>query len=59
MALSSFSTTADVRLMAEFYGVGADQLAALVDLAQDSKQRGWWQQYPTTAQVPGFETHLG
>ncbi|GAA4853755.1 helix-turn-helix transcriptional regulator [Saccharopolyspora rosea] len=51
--------TSDVRLMAEFYGVGADQLAALVDLAQDSKQRGWWQQYPTTAEQPGLQTYLG
>ncbi|WP_249124314.1 helix-turn-helix domain-containing protein [Saccharopolyspora erythraea] len=51
--------TSDVRLMAEFYGATDEQVAALVDLAQDSKQRGWWQQYPTTAQRPGFETYLG
>ncbi|MBE9374797.1 helix-turn-helix domain-containing protein [Saccharopolyspora sp. HNM0983] len=51
--------TSDVRLMAEFYGVGPDGLDQLLDLAQDSKQRGWWQQYPSTAQVPGLQTYLG
>ncbi|PKW13175.1 helix-turn-helix transcriptional regulator [Saccharopolyspora spinosa] len=51
--------TSDVRLMAEFYGATSDQLSALVDLAQDSKQRGWWQQYPSTAQRPGLQTYLG
>ena len=51
--------TSDVRLMAEFYGATAEQVAALIDLAQDSKQRGWWQEFPTTAQRPGFETYLG
>ena len=51
--------TSDVRLMAEFYGAAGEQLEALVDLAQDSKQRGWWQQYPSTAQRPGLQTYLG
>ncbi|MER5393549.1 Scr1 family TA system antitoxin-like transcriptional regulator, partial [Saccharopolyspora sp. NPDC002686] len=51
--------TSDVRLMAEFYGVTTEQLSSLVDLAQDSKQRGWWQQYPSTAQRPGLQTYLG
>lgn len=51
--------TSDVRLMAEFYGVGTDRITGLLDLAQDSKQRGWWHQYPSTAQRPGFETYLG
>jgi transcriptional regulator with XRE-family HTH domain len=51
--------TSDVRLMAEFYGVADDQLRSLIDLAQDSKQRGWWQEFPSTAQRPGFETYLG
>ncbi|GAA2814695.1 helix-turn-helix transcriptional regulator [Saccharopolyspora taberi] len=51
--------TSDVRLMAEFYGASEDQVSALIDLAQDSKQRGWWQEFPTTAQRPGFETYLG
>lgn len=51
--------TSDVRLMAEFYGAADDQLSGLIDLAQDSKQRGWWQEFPSTAQRPGFETYLG
>jgi transcriptional regulator with XRE-family HTH domain len=51
--------TSDVRLMAEFYGADADQVVGLTDLAQDSKQRGWWQEFPSTAQRPGFETYLG
>jgi len=51
--------TSDVRLMAEFYGVGDEQARQLVDLAQGSKQRGWWQEYPSTAARPGFETFLG
>lgn len=51
--------TSDVRLMAEFYGSTAEAVAGLVDLAQDSKQRGWWQQYPSTTQRTGFETYLG
>ena len=51
--------TSDVRLMAEYYGATPDQATALIDLAQDSKQRGWWQEYPSTAQRPGFETYLG
>jgi transcriptional regulator with XRE-family HTH domain len=51
--------TSDVRLMAEFYGATNDQVGGLIDLAQDSKQRGWWQEFPSTAQRPGFETYLG
>lgn len=51
--------TSDVRLMAEFFGAGDEQARALVDLAQGSKQRGWWQEYPSTAARPGFETYLG
>lgn len=51
--------TSDVRLMAEFYGAEDERARALVDLAQGSKQRGWWQEYPSTAARPGFETYLG
>lgn len=51
--------TSDVRLMAELYDIGSDGLDQLLDLAQDSKQRGWWQQYSSTAQLPGFQTYLG
>ncbi|GAA4858333.1 MULTISPECIES: helix-turn-helix domain-containing protein [Saccharopolyspora] len=51
--------TSDIRLMAEFFGAGTAQLDALIDLAQDSKQRGWWQDYPSTALRPGLQTYLG
>jgi transcriptional regulator with XRE-family HTH domain len=51
--------TSDVRLMAEFCGATAEQVAALVDLAQGAKQRGWWQQYPSTAHLPRLQTYLG
>ncbi|RCW47031.1 helix-turn-helix protein [Halopolyspora algeriensis] len=51
--------TSDVRLMAEFYGADTDQASSLIELAQGSKQRGWWQEYPSTAQRAGFETYLG
>lgn len=51
--------TADVRLMAEFYGAPPERIDELLDLAQGSKQRGWWQEYPTVARRNGFETYLG
>ncbi len=51
--------TSDVRLMADLYGARDDRVAALIDLAQGSKQRGWWQEHPTAAGRPGFETYLG
>lgn len=51
--------TSDVRLMAEFYGAAAERVTSLVELAQGSKQRGWWQEHPSTARRPGFETYLG
>ncbi|GAB3287948.1 helix-turn-helix domain-containing protein [Parasphingorhabdus pacifica] len=51
--------TSDVRLMADFYGADEGQVTSLVDLAQDSKQRGWWQEYPSIAQSTGLETYLG
>ncbi|MDR7302221.1 helix-turn-helix domain-containing protein [Haloactinomyces albus] len=51
--------TSDVRLMAQFYEATTDQVTELIELAQGSKQRGWWQEYPSTAQRVGFETYLG
>jgi transcriptional regulator with XRE-family HTH domain len=36
----------DVRLMLEVYGItDRDQVAALVKLARDARQRGWWYSY--------------
>lgn len=51
--------TSDVRLMAGFYGASEERIAELVDLAQGSKQRGWWQEHPSAAARTGFETYLG
>lgn len=51
--------TADVSLMAEFYGSSAEQISELLELAEGSKQRGWWQEYPSTARRNGFDTYLG
>lgn len=51
--------TSDVRLMAEFYGASGAELTELTELAQGSKQRGWWQDYPSTALQPGLQTYLG
>ncbi|WP_019856416.1 helix-turn-helix domain-containing protein [Actinopolyspora mortivallis] len=50
---------ADVRLMSEFYGATAEQLAELLELAEASQQRGWWQEYPGAARRSGFDTYLG
>ncbi|NHD16381.1 MULTISPECIES: Scr1 family TA system antitoxin-like transcriptional regulator [unclassified Actinopolyspora] len=51
--------TADVRLMAEFYGSSSEQVSELLELAEASKQRGWWQEHPSTARRSGFDTYLG
>ncbi|ASU80436.1 XRE family transcriptional regulator [Actinopolyspora erythraea] len=51
--------TADVRLMAEFYGSSSEQVTTLLELAEGSKKRGWWQAYPSTARRNGFDTYLG
>lgn len=34
----------DVRKLAEWYGVGTDERDRLVQLAAESRRRGWWQQ---------------
>lgn len=51
--------TSDVRLMADYYGAASHEIGGLLDLAQDSKQRGWWQAYSTISRRPGWETYLG
>src|SRR5271156_2030016 len=40
----------DVRDMLELYGVPADQRESLVQLARDSRQKGWWHAYSDTMQ---------
>jgi transcriptional regulator with XRE-family HTH domain len=48
----------DVRDMLEIYGIPADQRESLVQLARDSRQKGWWHAYSDTIQ-PQFATYLG
>jgi transcriptional regulator with XRE-family HTH domain len=48
----------DVRDMLEIYGVADDQRDGLVQLARESRQKGWWHAYGDTIQ-PHFATYLG
>jgi transcriptional regulator with XRE-family HTH domain len=48
----------DVRDMLEIYGVPADQREGLVQLARESRQKGWWHAYGDSVQ-PHFATYLG
>ncbi len=48
----------DVRDMLEIYGVPESQREGLVQLARDSRQKGWWHAYSDTIQ-PHFATYLG
>jgi transcriptional regulator with XRE-family HTH domain len=48
----------DVRDMLEIYGIPQDQRESLVQLARDSRQKGWWHAYSDTIQ-PQFATYLG
>jgi transcriptional regulator with XRE-family HTH domain len=48
----------DVRDMLDLYGVSAQQGASLVQLARDSRQKGWWHAYSDTIQ-PLFATYIG
>jgi transcriptional regulator with XRE-family HTH domain len=48
----------DVRDMLEFYGVPAAQRESLVQLARDSRQKGWWHAYSDTMQ-PQMATYIG
>jgi transcriptional regulator with XRE-family HTH domain len=49
----------DVRDMLEFYGVPAEQRESLVQLARDSRQKGWWHAYSDTTMQPQFVTYVG
>jgi len=44
--------------MLDLYGVSAQQGASLVQLARDSRQKGWWHAYSDTIQ-PQFATYIG
>jgi transcriptional regulator with XRE-family HTH domain len=48
----------DVRDMLELYGVLAAQRESLVQLARDSRQKGWWHAYSDTMQ-PQMATYIG
>lgn len=48
----------DVRDMLEIYGVGPQHRDILVQLARESRQKGWWHAYGDTVQ-PHFGTYLG
>jgi transcriptional regulator with XRE-family HTH domain len=48
----------DVRDMLELYGVAPAQRESLVQLARDSRQKGWWHAYSDTMQ-PQFVTYVG
>jgi transcriptional regulator with XRE-family HTH domain len=48
----------DVRDMLELYGVPPPQRDSLVQLARDSRQKGWWHAYSDTIH-PQFATYVG
>jgi transcriptional regulator with XRE-family HTH domain len=48
----------DVRDMLSLYGVDAQQRDSLVQLARESRQKGWWHAYSDTIQ-PRFATYVG
>jgi len=48
----------DVRDMLELYGVAPQQRESLVQLARDSRQKGWWHAFSDTMQ-PQFATYVG
>jgi len=48
----------DVRDMLELYKVPAEQRDSLVQLARDSRQKGWWHAF-SDAMMPQFATYLG
>jgi transcriptional regulator with XRE-family HTH domain len=48
----------DVRDMLEIYGASEELRESLVQLARESRQKGWWHAYGDTVQ-PQFATYLG
>jgi transcriptional regulator with XRE-family HTH domain len=48
----------DVRDMLELYGVPGGQRESLVQLARDSRQKGWWHAFSDSMQ-PQFATYVG
>jgi len=48
----------DVRDLLRIYGVPSDQHESLIQLARESRQKGWWHAYSDSVQ-PHFATYLG
>ncbi len=48
----------DVRDLLEVYGVADEQRASLIELARESRQKGWWQGYGDSVQ-PHLATYIG
>jgi len=48
----------DVRDLLEIYGVPEDQRDSLVQLARESRQKGWWHAYADSV-LPHYATYLG
>jgi transcriptional regulator with XRE-family HTH domain len=48
----------DVRDLLQIYGVPADQRDSLIQLARESRQKGWWQAYGDSVE-PHLATYLG
>jgi transcriptional regulator with XRE-family HTH domain len=42
----------DVRDMLELYGISGQQRDALIQIARDARQKGWWQAYDDVPAVP-------
>ncbi|RKS79108.1 helix-turn-helix protein [Actinomadura pelletieri DSM 43383] len=49
---------ADILALCKFYGLDDDATEALVTLARQSRQRGWWHKFGDTM-PPGFEVYVG
>src|SRR5918992_421349 len=48
----------DVRALADVYGVTGEEREALITLAREARQRGWWQPYGSALPY-GFATYVG
>jgi transcriptional regulator with XRE-family HTH domain len=48
----------DVRDLLQIYGVPADERDSLIQLARESRQKGWWQAYGNSVE-PHLATYLG
>lgn len=49
----------DVRSMLDLYGVNGDERDDLLDLVRESRQKGWWNEFPEALVVEGYDVFLG